>query len=309
MTMEQDAGRSIGARLVADTACELGEAVMWHPDLARVLWVDIDLARFHWFDPLTDRVGSCSLDARPGAFVIRRDGGLVVADERGFAFVDGPSLTSVISGRTDRLAIERRIPLDLGPGHRCNDGAADPAGSFWVGTMADDERPGEGIMLRLSPDGTLTEVFDDLACSNGIDWSPDGRTMYYIDSATFRVDTFPFDPETSRIGERAPLIAFDPSVSDPDGLTVDEEGGIWVGLWRASIVAHYRPDGTLDRTVTVDATQVTKPTFGDDDLASLYIVCASRGLSDKDLAEQPLAGGLFMARPGIRGRVPHRFAG
>ena len=119
---------AIPAELVADTACPLGEGILWHADLARVIWVDIDMARFHWFDPQTAQTGVAPLDCRSGSMAIRLDGGLVFADEHGFAFADGPSVEAVIRGRTDRLRIERRIDLGIEPGHRFNDGAADPYG-------------------------------------------------------------------------------------------------------------------------------------------------------------------------------------
>jgi sugar lactone lactonase YvrE len=217
-------------------------------------------------------------------------------------------VAAVIGGRTDRLRIERRIDLGIEPGHRFNDGATDPFGHFWAGTMADDERPGEGAVFRLSPEGQVTEVFDDTACSNGIDWSLDDRTMYYIDSPTQRVDAFSFDAD-GRLGERRPFIEIEPSDGIPDGLTVDALGGLWVGLWEGSRVARYHPDGTLDRIVPIEARQVTRACFGDRDLASLYVLSATRGLSADDLASQPQAGGLVRARPGIRGREPFRYAG
>jgi sugar lactone lactonase YvrE len=294
--------------LVADTACPLGEGILWHADLARIIWVDIDLARLHWFDPATSRAGSAPLDARPGSMAIRPDGGLVIADEHGFAFADGASVTAVVGGRTDRLRIERRIDLGIEPGHRFNDGAADPYGHFWAGTMADDESPGGGAVYRLSPDGRVTEVFDDLACSNGIDWSLDGRTMYYIDSPTQRVDTFAFEAD-GRLGERRSFIEIERTDGIPDGLTVDADGGLWVGLWDGYRVARYRPDGTLDRVVPIEARQVTRPCFADPDLASLYVVSATRDLTGEDLASQRHAGGLVRARPGIRGREPFRYRG
>ena len=243
-----------------------------------------------------------------GSVAIRPDGGLVIADEHGFAFVDGPSVAAVIAGGTDRLGIERRIDLGIEPGHRFNDGAADPHGHFWAGTMADDERPGEGAMYRLSPDGKVTMVFDDLACSNGLDWSLDGRTMYYIDSPTQRVDTFTFDAD-GRLGERRPFIEIRTRRRIPDGLTVDAEGGIWVGLWDGFAVARYRPDGTRDRVVPIDARQVTRPCFGDSDLDALYVVSATRGLTAGDIASQPHAGHLVRAHAGVRGRRPFRYAG
>jgi sugar lactone lactonase YvrE len=298
----------IPSALVADPACALGEGILWHADQARVIWVDIDLARWHWFDPRSRRTGAASLDARPGSMAIRPDGGLVIADEHGFAFVDGPSVAAVIAGRTDRLRIERRIDLGIAPGHRFNDGAADPYGHFWAGTMADDERPGGGAVFRLSPGGRVTEVFGDTTCSNGIDWSVDGRIMYYIDSPTQRIDSFTFDVD-GRLGERRPFIAIDRADGIPDGLTVDAEGGLWVGLWDGFAVARYRPDGTLDRIVPVEAQQVTRACFGDDDLRSLYVVSATRGLSEEELAAGPVAGSLVRARPGIQGRQPFRYAG
>ncbi len=128
---------------------------------------------------------------------------------------------------------------------RMNDGACDPQGRFWAGTMAYDEAPGAGVLYRLELDGSCTTVITGLTISNGIGWSPDGTTMYLADSGTGRVDAFDFDGASGDVTGRRTIVAIDEPGVAPDGLTVDEEGAIWVALWGGGAVHRYGPDGAL----------------------------------------------------------------
>jgi sugar lactone lactonase YvrE len=190
-----------------------------------------------------------------------------------------------------------------------NDGKCDAAGRFWAGTMALDERGGAGALYRLDPDGHVETMIDGVTISNGLDWSDDGRLMYFIDTPTQSVDVFDFDLASGRIANRRSFARIDPVDGAPDGLTLDAEGFVWVALWGGSRVRRYAPDGALDSIVRVPATYVTSCAFGGADLGDLYITTARIKLSEADRASQPLAGGLFRARPGVRGRPPHRFSG
>jgi sugar lactone lactonase YvrE len=145
--------------------------------------------------------------------------------------------------------------------------------------------------------------------SNGIDWSPDGRLMYYTDTRTRRVDVFDFDEAGGHISGRRPFVDLTAEAGRPDGLVVDSEGGVWVALWRGGAVRRYGADGRLDLTIELPAVLVTKCAFGGPDLRDLYVTTAWSDLSPDERREQPLAGGLFRAAPGVAGQPPRRFGG
>jgi len=157
---------------------------------------------------------------------------------------------------------------------RTNDGACDPAGRFWIGTTALDFAPGAGSFYRYS-DGVLERMIDSVTLSNGLGWSPDGRCMYYVDSLTFRIDVFDFDVDAGLITKRRPFVSLAPADGTPDGLAVDNEGGVWVALYGGGAVRRYGPDGELDRVVAVPAKNVTACCFGGDDGRSLFVTTAA----------------------------------
>ena len=128
---------------------------------------------------------------------------------------------------------------------RMNDGKVDPAGRFWAGMMAQDHRPGAGTLYRLDPDLRVTPMVRGTSISNGLDWSPDARTMYYIDSTTRQVDRFAFDLDSGTIADRTTLIPIREGGGWPDGMCVDGEGFLWVALWDGWGVERYAPDGRL----------------------------------------------------------------
>jgi sugar lactone lactonase YvrE len=196
------------------------------------------------------------------------------------------------------------------PGTRFNDGKCDPAGRFWAGTMAYDETPGAGTLYRLDPDGRVEPMLAAVTISNGLAWSLDGRTLYYVDSPTRRVDAFDHDPAGGMLTNRRPFVELGPGEPGvPDGITIDAEGHLWVAFWDGWAVHRYQPDGTLDAVVPDPVARPTSCAFGGVDLADLYVTSASIGLSPAELAEQPHAGGIFRARPGVPGLAPVPFSG
>jgi sugar lactone lactonase YvrE len=171
--------------------------------------------------------------------------------------------------------------------------------------MALDERPGGGALYRYA-DGVLDRVLDRVSLSNGIGWSPDGRTMYYVDSPERRVDAFDFDLAAGAIANRRVFVSLDEGT--PDGLTVDDEGGVWVALWAGWCVRRYMPDGALDAVVDLPAAKVTACCFGGDDGRTLYVTTASVDLADEERRRQPHAGCVFAAYPGVSGPPAHTFS-
>jgi sugar lactone lactonase YvrE len=168
---------------------------------------------------------------------------------------------------------------------------------------------GHGALYRLDEDGSVVRVLSDVSISNGIDWSPDDRHMYYADTPTGRVDCFEFDAARGTLRNRRPFVTIPSDAGWPDGLTVDESGHVWVALWQGGAVHRYAPDGSLERVVRFPVTLTTKAMFGGPDRRDLYVTSAWIDLDEDERARQPMAGGLFRVRADVAGQQPRRFAG
>jgi sugar lactone lactonase YvrE len=280
------------AELVLDARAELGEGIVWDDALARLVWVDIMRGRVHRFDPASGAADVREIGQPVGAAAPAADGSLVVATPQGFARLDFESV---------RLTPLAAVETDL-PGNRMNDGACDPAGRFWAGTMALDERPGAGSLYRLDPDGRVTPMISDVTISNGLAWSADARRMFYVDSPTQRIDVFDFDQATGAIGNRRPFASIAVEDGIPDGLTIDVDDGVWVALWGGGRLHRYTRNGDLDRVVRLPVTHPTRCAFGGPDLDELFVTSAWTALTKDEREAQPHAGGIYRLRPGIRGR-------
>jgi sugar lactone lactonase YvrE len=181
-----------------------------------------------------------------------------------------------------------------------NDGACDPQGRFWAGSMALDETPGAGSLYRLDPDGDVTVVQRGLTIANGLGWSPDGTTMYHADSGAGTVTAYDFDGARGEI-ER-PRVAVRPEHGAPDGLTVDEEGMLWVALFGGSAVVRYDPEGRELARVPLPVSQATSCAFVG---TRLFITTAARDVA----GAEPDAGRVFAADAGVSGPPAVPFAG
>jgi sugar lactone lactonase YvrE len=278
---------------------ELGEGPIWEAGRQQLLFVDIMRGDVHAFDPATGSDAVIDIGQPAGAVAPTTRADWIVAAADGFY------RANPLSGEVRLVAI---VEGDI-PDNRMNDGYCDPQGRFWAGTMSMTRRPKAGALYRLNPEGGVTRMLDGVTTSNGIDWSLDGRTMYYVDTETLRVDAFDFDGDRGEISNRRPLVVIPASAGKPDGLIVDAEGGLWLALWGGAAVRRYTPDGRLDRTIDLPVPHPTKCAFGGRDLSDLYITSASIALSPEQRAATPLAGHLFRCRPGVKGRLPTPFAG
>ena len=278
-------------------AAQLGEGATWDAGAGHLLWVDILACEVHRFDPAT---GEDSVLVRTpqhvGAAKPRAGGGLVVNLRDGVGcYSAGGAFRWLATWAED--------------GVRGNDAAVDAAGWLWAGTMRYDEAPGGGRLYRVSPEGEAVTVLDAVTISNGIGWSPDGQRMYYVDTPTRRIDVFDVDQASGLVRDRRPLAHLDGAPGLPDGLTVDADGCVWVALWGGGAVYRYTPAGDLDRAVPLPASQVTSCAFGGPDLSDLYVTTATVGLDPGQLAEQPLAGSVFVLPGAGRGLPGHAFGG
>ena len=268
-----------------------GEGPVWSAAWGGLRWVDLLAGDVLSLAPdgsaQRRHVGPRLTAMRP-----RREGGAVLALERGFALEDADGSV-------------RELPEVLDEGLRFNDGGCDPDGRFWCGSMAYDQRAGAAAMHRLDPDGTVHHCFGDLTISNGLEWSPDGTKAYYTDTPTARVDVFDYGRD-SGLSDRRPFAVLPEGAGWPDGLTVDAEGGVWVAVYGGACVRRYGPDGALDAVVEVSTPKPTACTFGGDDLDVLYITSTRE---DLPAGTEPLAGALFAVRSGVRGQPARIFAG
>jgi sugar lactone lactonase YvrE len=252
-------------------------------------WVDIKRDELHSLDVGTGATQTRACPATLSAVWPMDGDALMCAARRGFATWD------LTSGEFTYIA----EPEPHEPGNRFNDAVADPAGRFWAGSMDDAEQRASGALYRLDHDGLCTRLFDGLNTPNSLSWSPDGTVMYFTDSRQREIVTFEFDAGSGTLGERRHFASV--SNASPDGSTVDEDGCLWNAEWGGWRVVRYRPDGEIDRVVELPVARPTKPAFGGADLSILYVTSARKGLSDSDLARQPLAGSLFALDVGVCG--------
>jgi sugar lactone lactonase YvrE len=285
--------------LVLVAGADLGEGPCWDAEAGLLIWVDLTGGFVHWFDPATGRDDALDVGRPVGAAVPTTSGRLAIAASDGFSLVDPTT------GRVELVAeVEAGVPETI-----MNDGKCDAAGRFWAGTKDEEARRALGALYRLDRDHRLVRVLAGVTISNGLDWSPDQRTMYYIDSPTHRIDAFDFESESGSVSNRRTLVELPQEWGLPDGMTVDEEGLLWVAFWDGAAVRHFTSDGRLVSTVGFPVSRVTSCAFGGDDLSELYVTSAKNGLSDSQLKDQPLAGGLFRLEPGIHGLPARPFAG
>jgi sugar lactone lactonase YvrE len=280
------------AELVCDAQAELGEGPIWDPRRRRLVFVDIHRQQIHEWDPASGDHSVWTTGMAVSAIGLRESGGWVAGADGAFVAIDPDGRRVTLVQQVEAAARRTRM----------NDGAVDPAGRFWAGTMSLDSVAGQGTLYRLDPDASVHAMITPVTTSNGPAWSPDGQRMYFVDTRTRRIDQLDFAVASGSCTNRRTFVDFADGPGRPDGVIVDREGGVWVGLWLGHAVHRYRPDGSLDRVVPLPVACATKCAFGGDDLMDLYITTARAPLDAAARAVQPLAGGLFRVRPGVAGQ-------
>lgn len=276
------------ARLLVDNRAEHGEGPIWDTARDRLLWVDLTGGKLHALDPRTGAVETREFAEPVCAAAPHADGRLLVAFAKRLAWVDWDSGEVV-----EPVGV---VEPEL-PDNRCNDGKLDPAGRFWIGTMSNGGAvAGAGALYRLETDGRLTRVLDGLTIANGLDWSADRRTMYFIDSPVREVWAFDYDPADSSITNRRVVVRVPEELGVPDGMCLAPDGTLWVAHWGAGCVCRWDSVSgqLLDQAVT-GCPHTSSCCLGPD--GSLYLTTSRLGLDDAALAAAPHSGGLFVLRP------------
>ncbi len=276
------------------------EGPCWDARTGRLLWVDqyAGLVRIGEYDGAslhvvaTHDVGSAIGAVVPSA----SDDGWLVACAQGFARLTADGT----------LALLAQPESDVDVRTRMNDGKCDADGRFWAGSMAWDKRTGAGSLYRLEHDLSVTVVLRDVTISNGLAWSADGATMYYIDTPTQRVDAFDV-ADDGTLQARRPVVRLDDGF--PDGMCIDADGCLWVAVWGGSAVHRFDPDGTLRAVVEVDAPQVSSCCLGGPDGRTLFVTTSQEGMDADARAAHPLSGHVFAGRVDVPGAPAAMFAG
>jgi sugar lactone lactonase YvrE len=294
------AGRVGAEAIVVDCGQELGETPVWDEAAGLLHWVDIFAGAVWSLDPESGEARHFEHPDVVGSVVPRERGGLVLAAGRALVAtdLDGNGAETLVEVEPDR------------PENRFNDCRIDPAGRFFGGTKVNAPgEPGLGALYRIDADLQTTVAIPDTGIANGIGWSPDGATLYFIDSPLQRIDAYDYDVTTGTLGPRHTVAEIDPDDGLPDGLTVDAEGGIWVALVRTGTLRRYAPDGTLEAELRTEIRNPTCPGFGGEDLKTLYLTSAHLREDPAYADPHPQAGALFALDVGIAGSPIPAFTG
>jgi len=283
----------------------LGESPTWWPEQGALYWTDIPGRRLNRWQATAGRHDQWAFETEVGSFAPLPGGDLLLALRSGLERFDPAS------GRRRPLAA---APYDVAD-QRFNDGKADAQGRFWVGSICDPREPPRAALYRWAA-GRLDRIAGDISVSNGLAFSPDGRTMYWADTHAHQVFAFDFDGNDGTLSRRRVFARFEPKTPGhdlagyggrPDGAAVDAEGAYWVAMYEGQRLLRFSPAGTLLREVRLPVRCPTMPCFGGPDLRTLYITTARHGRPADELAAQPLAGGLLSMRVDVPG-LPANFA-
>jgi sugar lactone lactonase YvrE len=275
----------------------LGEGPAWDARTREILWVDILTSRLHAYSLDSATTRTTTFEEPVAAVVPRAAGGWAVT-----------AASAVLLLGSDG-SCEERVPVPTADGTRLGDAGVDPAGRLWFGALDADLAPGRGALYCLDAEHGLRRVVDGLSIANGIGWAPDGTLMYFIDSATRRIDAFDFDAERGVASRRRAWVTVEDSAGVPDGLAVDDEGGVWVAMWSGGRLHRYAPDGSLDGVVGFPVRQVTSCAFVGDALDVLAVTSGNVEMDDRARTAEPDAGSLFTLRPGVSGLPVPLFQG
>jgi D-xylonolactonase len=257
----------------------LGEGPLWDARSGVLWFVDIKQGRVHRHDPATGAQTTIEVGGSPGFILPADDGGYVIGNGDTLQRFDGERVTGTIA------------QLSLPDNHRFNDAAVDPKGRLWFGSMDNAEKAATGV-VHVHDGGVIHIAGGDCAITNGPAISGDGRWLYHVDTLGGLIWRFDISGDPL-LRDGTVFARIDPADGNPDGVTIDAEDHVWVGLWGGWCARRYAPDGTLVQTVELPVANVTKVAFGGPDLKTAFATSARIGIAAEALAEQPLAGGLF----------------
>lgn len=273
--------------VVVDHASLLGEGPVWDNFKKCICWLDILNGMIHQFIPTQKKFTTIPVHQKIGSLAICTNNDFIVAMQNGFAFLNREN--GVI-----KLIADPEANL---PDNRFNEGKCDPAGRFWAGTMSLSEETATGSVYMIQNDLHVQKMIESVTISNGMAWSLDHQTFYYIDTPTFLIVAYDYNKVNGQISNKRTIVKIDDKDGFPDGMTIDSEGMLWVAHWGGWQITRWSPGtGKKIHSIKLPVAKVTSCTFGGEDFEDLYITTAKVGLTENELKQQPLAGSLFVIR-------------
>ena len=279
--------------LVCEIPSKLGEGAIWNYKTSELYWVDIEGEKLHVFDTETKMNKTLEMPCKIGTVVpCIEESKAVVALEDGIY---------IVNLKTNELKLLSDIESDMLE-NRFNDGKCDPNGNLWVGSIYMPQSKPEASLYKVQTDGKVEKMLGNITISNGIVWTKDGKTMYYIDTPTQKIKAYDFDLEKSTISNERVVVEVAKKDGFPDGMAIDENDMLWVGMWNGNAVAQFNPKtGKLIQKIQVPAHNVTSCAFGGENLDELYITTASVDMTEDEKREYPFAGSLFRIKLDVKG--------
>ena len=274
--------------LFSDYSCELGEGPFWDSKRSRLHWVDIIGKKIISQNLDGSNIHALEVDGNPGCVVLSDDGTMVAGVDNQISSLDGGgNLIKVLADTKE------------GSGLRFNDGKCDPSGRFWVGSMDRKEKNKLGSLYSWNSIEGLVNREQGVTVSNGMGWSPDDSLFYYIDSPTREVSVYDFDLSTGSINNKRRFISFSEEDGFPDGMTIDNEGRLWIAFWGGSKIMCVNPDSkAIEEVVSFPVSKITSCAFGGEKMDQLFITSAKVQVNEKD---EPMAGKTFVVSLGVKG--------
>ncbi|MFC2123626.1 SMP-30/gluconolactonase/LRE family protein [Bacteroidota bacterium] len=286
--------------VISEIKCLLGEGPYWDDYSDRIFWVDILNSKIYECDPQSENYSSYEVGQLIGCVVPGKDPDVVY-----LGLLNGYASFSKSNN-------ELKMISDPEPGlnnNRFNDGKCDVMGRFWAGTMSMKDEPRQGALYCMAQDLSVKKKIPGVSVSNGLVWSLDHKTMYYIDTMTFQIVAYDFNPETGDITNPGVAVVIPENSGYPDGMTIDNEGKLWVAHWEGSQVCRWDPvSGNRIASIKLPVSKPTSCTFGGENFDRLFITSARVDISDEQLAREPLAGSLLVVDGlDVQGRKVNRF--
>ena len=275
--------------LFSDYSCELGEGPFWDSKISRLHWVDIIGKKIISQNLDGSNIHALEVDGNPGCVVLSDNGKMVVGLDNQISLLDvnGDILNALADSNE-------------GSGLRFNDGKCDPSGRFWVGSMDRKEKNKLGSLYSWNSIEGLVNREQGVTVSNGMGWSPDNSLFYYIDSPTREVSVYDFDLSTGSINNKRRFISFSEEDGFPDGMTIDNEGRLWIAFWGGSKIMCVNPDSkAIEEVVSFPVSKITSCAFGGEKMDRLFITSAKVQVNEED---EPMAGKTFVVSPGVKGQ-------
>ena len=282
-------------KILLNLHCHLAEGPLWDQQNQILWWVNIMAGELHRTNPANNSHKTYNIGRSLGTVGLRQSGGLILATADGFATFD-PN-TETLTFLTDPEANK--------PENRFNDGKPAPNGSFFAGTMALNQTAQAGSLYRLNPNHTVDHLVPNITISNGLAWTQDQKTMYYIDSPSYTVYAFDYDNQTGQITNQRIAFTVPEEIGAPDGMTIDTEDMLWIAHYGGSAVHRWHPQtGKILETIQLPTPNITCCTFGGPNLDTLYITTAGG-----DTHPNTPAGALFHVKTPYTGLPPFTYKG